>query len=455
MSADFLYGLLPDQLLLALVVVLMVLEMARIDVRWARPVFVLGVGAALAVLLQQVAAGYSAEIIAGEIRIDRFALLAKAVVLACGLAVAAGFAAGRAAGAAARGDYKFWLLLAAMLLGAGVVMGSAGFASYFIGIELLSLPAFALMVQGQGRTVASEGAFKYLLMSSVGTALLLFGISLAYGSTGSLGIAPFVQALIHAGGAGGTGGAQLQAAALLMLCGLFLKAAVFPFHAWAPDAYASTRIEVMAILASVVKAGVVLALVRIFGGEALGSATVALVAPLAIVSIAFGNLAALGQRRFKRLLAYSSVAHAGYMVFALVNTTGNRPADLLWYTAFYALATVLACACYARLCPAQPDGDGDTLDALDGQFHRHPLAALGLAFALLSLAGLPPFPGFFAKLFVFTSVIGSGHLAAAALAFVGSFLGLAVYLGIVLRLFRAESPTAAGGRSAAAPLGGA
>ncbi len=436
MSADFLYGLLPDHLLLALMLLLMVLEMARVDARWARPVFVGAVGAALAVLLQQIAAGYSAEIVAGEIRIDRFALLAKAVLLGCGLAIALGFAA--------RGGWKFWLLLASMLLGAMLVMGSAGFASFFIGIELLSLPAFALMVQGQGGTVATEGAFKYLLMSSVGTALLLFGISLAYGSTGSLAIAALAPAL-------GGGGAQPQAAVLLVLCGLFLKAAVFPFHAWAPDAYASTRLEVTAVLASVVKAGVVLALVRIVLDVQLGVATTALVAPLAIASIVFGNLAALGQRRFKRLLAYSSVAHAGYMIFALADSTGSRSSDLLWYTAFYAGATVLASACYALLCP----GDGDELDALDGQFHHHPLAALGLAFALLSLAGLPPFPGFFAKLFIFTSVIGSGHLVAAVLAFVGSFLGLAVYLGLVLRLFRAESPSAAGGRSAPAAQAGA
>jgi len=364
------------------------------------------------------------------------------VVLACGLALAAGFDS--------RGGFKFWLLLAAMLLGAMLVMGSAGFASLFIGIELLSLPAFALMVQGQGRTVATEGAFKYLLMSSVGTALLLFGISLAYGSTATLSIAAFVQDL-GSESTGGAGGAQVKAAALLLLCGLFLKAAVFPFHAWAPDAYASTRLEVTAVMASVVKAAVVLALVRIVLDVKLGSATTALVAPLAIASIVFGNLAALGQRRFKRLLAYSSVAHAGYMVFALLDGAGSRSADLLWYTAFYALATVLACACFARLCP----GDDDSLDALDGQFHRHPVAALGLAFAMLSLAGLPPFPGFFAKLFIFSSVIASGHLAAAVLAFVGSFLGLAVYLGIVLRLFRTESPTAASGRSEPAPQSGA
>lgn len=436
MSADMLYGLLPDHLLLGLIVVLMLLETVRLDPRWARPVFVAFVLAALGVLLQQLGAGYSADILPGEIRVDRFALLAKLVVLGCGLAFAAGFDA--------RGGFKFWLLLAAMLLGAMLVMGSAGFASLFMGIELLSLPAFALMVQGQGRTVASEGAFKYLLMSSVGTALLLFGISLAYGLSGSLAIAAFVQTL-------GEGSAQGLAAGLLLLCGLFLKAAVFPFHAWAPDAYASTRLEVTAVMASVVKAAVVLALVRVVLDVKLGPATTALVAPLAIASIVFGNLAALGQRRFKRLLAYSSVAHAGYMIFALLDNTGSRSSDLLWYAAFYALATVLACACFAVLSP----GDDDGLDALDGQFHRHPVAALGLAFAVLSLAGLPPFPGFFAKLFIFSSAIGSGQLTAAVLAFVGSFLGLAVYLGIVMRLFRTESPSGAEASSSPAPLRGA
>ena len=180
----------------------------------------------------------------------------------------------------------------------------------------------------------------------------------------------------------------------------------------------------------------VLALVRIFGGAALDNATVVVVMALAVVSIFFGNLAALGQRHLRRLLAYSSIAHAGYMVFALADVTGNRSSDLLWYTAFYALATVLACASFTVMCPGD---DGDDLQALDGQFARHPVAALLLALAVLSLAGVPPFPGFFAKLFVFRSVVASGQLGPAVLAFAGSFLVLAVYLGIVLRLFRTDS----------------
>jgi NADH-quinone oxidoreductase subunit N len=122
------------------------------------------------------------------------------------------------------------------------------------------------------------------------------------------------------------------------------------------------------------------------------------------------------------------------MIFALLDTTGQRPGDLLWYTVLYALATLLACAAYHALC-----GDDDDLEALDGKFAQRPVAALLLAVAVLSLAGLPPFPGFFAKLFVFRSVVASGQLVPAVIAFAGSFLGLAYYLGLVLRLFRTDA----------------
>lgn len=423
MAAELLYGLLPDHLVLAGMLVLIVLESLRTGTRWARPAFLAFTALALIAVLGQVADRYQATLVAGEIRVDRFAVLGKLVILLCGLALGLGFAARR--------GWKFWFLVSSSLYGAMLIMNSAGFAPLFIGIEILSLPAFALMVHERGDTVATEGAFKYLLLSSVATALLLFGVSLAYGATASLSIAAFAQALPG-------GGALVGTAALLILCGLFMKAAVFPFHAWAPDAYSSARLQVTGLLASVIKAAVILALARILGATALDASTVGIVAVLAVVSIFFGNVAALGQKRFRRLLAYSSIAHAGYMVFALLDITGSRGEDLLWYTALYALATVLACASFAALCP----GEDDDLQALDGKFASQPVAALLLAFAVLSLAGLPPFPGFFAKLFIFKSVIASGHLVPAVIAFVGSFLGLAYYLGIVLRLFRTDAAAA-------------
>jgi NADH-quinone oxidoreductase subunit N len=418
MATDFGYALAPDLLILGLIVVLMLLEVVRAGARWGQGAFVGLTVAALGVLWQQFDHAYVAGVVPGELGVDRLSVVGKAVLLLCGLGVAVGFPG-------VTRSHKFWILAASSLFGGMVMLGSASFATLFIGIELLSLPAFAMIVQGEGRNAASEGAFKYLVLSSVASALFLFGASLAYGITGSLGLGAFAGTFYGYG-------LQAQAALLLVLAGLFLKAALFPFHAWAPDAYAAARLPVTALMASVVKAAVILAIVRVVGLLPLNAAATAVVAGLAIVSIGFGNLAALGQPRFKRLLAYSSVAHAGYMVFALLDTTGSRASDLLWYTAFYGLATVLACASFAALCP----GDDDSLSRLDGQFTRRPLVSVLLALAMLSLAGVPPLPGFFAKVFVFRSVIASGHVVAATIAFVGSFLGLAYYVGIALRPLR-------------------
>jgi len=409
-------ALLPDHLLLAAVLLLMVLEMLRADARLARALFLAATLAAAAAAWWQLGAGVQGDVIAGEVRVDAFALQAKLVLL--GLAALFALLFGGS-------GYKFWLLLAGSLYGALLVAGAAGFATLFIGIEMLSLPAFALIVMGQGRSAAAEGAFKYLVMSSVGTAMLLFGLSLGYGATGSLALAPFSAAL-------GAGGGPATAAGLLAVAGLAVKAAVFPFHAWAPDAYAGAPAPVTAAMAALVKAGVIVALLRITGTTPLAPALAAVAMALAITSIGFGNLAALAQSRFKRLMAYSSVAHAGYMLFALSDATGQRGNDLLVYIAVYGVGTLVAFAAHARLV----DGDDDSLSLLDGRYAAHPGAALALAAALLSLAGLPPFPGFFAKLLVFRSAIGSNHLLPAVLAFVGSFIGLGVYAPAALRAFR-------------------
>jgi NADH-quinone oxidoreductase subunit N len=318
------------------------------------------------------------------------------------------------------------MLLASSLLGALTIMDSAGFISLFIGIEMLSLPAFAMMVSGDGTSSSSEGAFKYLVLSSVATALILFGLSLVYGATGSLSIGAFVAAAT-------AGGAQSLAASIVILSGFFLKAAVFPFHAWAPDAYSSVRIHVTAFLASVIKGAVVLALVRILSTLALSSEVVAAVTVLSVASIFYGNTTAVRQASFKKLLAYSSIAHAGYMMFALIDSTGGRTEALLYYVSVYALTTIIACACFGLMVP----GEKDDLDLLDGAFSRNPVAAVLLALAVLSMAGIPPLPGFFAKFLIFKSVMASGHFSPAVLAFVGSYIGVIYYLGVVYRLFTA------------------
>jgi NADH-quinone oxidoreductase subunit N len=422
MPADFLYALLPDHLLLALVFVLMLLETLRVDERAARPLVTITLVAACAVLLHQHAIGYEANVVRFEVRVDAFSVLAKLVILGCGLL--ASLLPGR------RMTFKSALLTSSSLLGACVVMDSAGFMPLFIGIEMVSLPAFALMVHRAGTTAASEGAFKYLLLSSVASALLLFGIALAYGTTESLNIANFVASLA-------AGSPQAATAGVLIASGFFLKAAVFPFHGWAPDAYAAAHVSVTGFLASIVKGTVILALVRVLWTVPLDPAFVWAIGALAVLSIYFGNITAIGQRGFRRLLAYSSIAHAGYMLFAFVDRTGARAEDLLWYVAIYAATVLVAAAAFAILCP----GDSDDIRLLDGAFAKHPVASLAFGLAMLSLAGIPPLPGFFAKLFIFKSVIGSGYLVAAVIAFVGSFVGVTYYLSLFFRIFASEGAT--------------
>lgn len=425
MATEFFYALLPAHALLALMLLLMLLEGLRASPAWGRIAYLAALACGGVALMHQITHGYAADVAAGEMTIDGFARAASSVLVALG--IAAGLTLPRAT------SYKTWLLLASSLFGAVVIVDSAGLVALFLGIEMLSLPAFALIVHQRGASVAAEGAFKYLLMSAIATALLLFGMSFAYLSTGSLMIADFVAIV-------GSGAPLATAATLLMLAGFFVKIAVFPLHGWAPDAYSAARLPVTAILASIVKGAVVLALARVFAAATLDAASVTVVVALALVSIVYGNLAALTQTRFRRLLAYSSVAHAGYMIFALAGTTGSRAEDLLWYVGFYAAATLLACASYAALShDTGNDEAADGLGSLDGAFARRPLAAVLLATAVLSLAGLPPLPGFFAKLFIFQSAIASGHLGTAILAFAGSFIGLGYYVAIVVRLFRSDA----------------
>lgn len=417
MATDLIYGLLPEHLLLGLILVLMLLEIFQADRRLAGILFTLAAAAGCGVLVMQLGQGYAVNLVPNEISIDRFALIARLVILGCGLILGV-------CCLATSSSCKFWMLLASSLLGALTIMDSAGLISLFIGIEMLSLPAFAMMVSGDGARSSSEGAFKYLVLSSVASALILFGISLAYGTTGSLSISDFTKAVSN-------GGAQNLAAGTMVLCGFFLKAAVFPFHGWAPDAYSSVKIHVTAMLASIVKAAVVLGLVRIFSSLTLNAETVTVITVLSVASIFYGNTTAIRQSAFKKLLAYSSIAHAGYMMFAMIDSTGGRVESLLYYVSVYAITTIIACASFNLL----GTGDKDDLDLIDGAFSKHPVAAVLLALAVLSMAGIPPLPGFIAKFLIFKSVIASGHLYAAVLAFVGSYIGVIFYLGIVFRLF--------------------
>jgi NADH-quinone oxidoreductase subunit N len=212
----------------------------------------------------------------------------------------------------------------------------------------------------------------------------------------------------------------------------FLKAAIVPFHAWAPDAYEAASVPVTAYMATIVKAGVLLAALRLFGRAQLASPMLELVAALPLASIVWGNLAAMRQPSLRRMIAYSSIAHAGYLFYALLGDPAGRMQSVAFYLLAYGLMNLLA---FAALPAADDDLARDRLDNLRGLFHRAPFAALMLGLAMLSLAGIPPLPGFIAKFLIFRNVMTSGHTLVAVLGLVGSYLGIYFYLRVIQLMF--------------------
>jgi NADH-quinone oxidoreductase subunit N len=262
------------------------------------------------------------------------------------------------------------------------------------------------------------------------------GMAFLYGWSGSLQISVFGGALASSDPLA-LGGVALISAAL------FLKAAVVPFHAWAPDAYEGASAPVTAYMATIIKAGVLLAALRVFGTAPVVPPVVGLLAVLPLVSMAWGNLAALRQVSFRRMIAYSSIAHAGYLFYALLGDGRGRWEAIVFYLIAYGLMNVLA---FAALPRGADDERQDRLDALKGLYRHRPFAAIMIAIAMLSLAGLPPLPGFAAKFLVFKNVLEAGYTAYAVAGLVASYLGLYFYLRVIQYMFMAEhEPTAARG----------
>jgi NADH-quinone oxidoreductase subunit N len=223
-----------------------------------------------------------------------------------------------------------------------------------------------------------------------------------------------------------------RTAVVLVILALFLKAAVVPFHAWAPDTYEGASVPVTAYMATLAKAAVLMVGLRLFANVNVSGPLATLLAVLPLVSIVWGNLAAIRQQSLRRMIAYSSIAHAGYLFYAFLGQAEGRFEAVTFYVVAYSAATLLA---FAVLPTHQDDVLRDRLDSLDGLFHRDPLAASLIAMAMLSLAGFPPFPGFTAKFLIFRTVVAAGFSTYAVLGLVGSFLGLFFYLRIIQRMF--------------------
>jgi NADH-quinone oxidoreductase subunit N len=210
-----------------------------------------------------------------------------------------------------------------------------------------------------------------------------------------------------------------------------------PFHGWAPDAYEGASVPVTAFMATIIKAGVLFAALRLFAGMPITRPIADLLAVLPLVSMVWGNVAAIRQTSFRRMIAYSSIAHAGYLFYALLGAAPGRDQAILFYVAVYGIMNVLALAMLPR---GTDDARNDRLESLQGLYHRHPYAAIAIAVAMLSLAGLPPLPGFVGKFLIFRNVLAAGYTTYAVLGLVASYLGIYFYLRVIQYMFMNATP---------------
>ena len=415
---DVLLAMLPEHMLLLGIVLLIVLELVSDRPRGALALSLLAVVAATAAAALLASTGYSAAPFAGHFSVDPSTLTAKAIVLALVLPTLL----------LSRDDFsetRFHILLLSSLYGACLMMSSDSFLTMFLGIEIMSLPVYVLVLLAFRRPDSPEAALKYLVLSSAATATFLMGVSLLYGGTGTLALSAFSRAL-------GSPNTMAQAAVVLVVVALFLKAGIVPFHAWAPDAYEGATVPVTAYMATIVKAGVLLAAVRLFSTTPVGRPMADLLTLLPLASMVWGNLAAIRQTSFRRMIAYSSIAHAGYLFFAFLGAGPGRFEAVVFYILAYALMNLLA---FASLPRGADDVAADRLDSLKGLFQRRPFAALMLGLAMLSLAGIPPLPGFIAKFLIFKNVIAAGYTVYAVLGLIGSYLGIYFYLRVIQYAF--------------------
>ncbi len=411
-------ALLPEHLLLLGIVVIISLDLVGGRGRDATVVALIAVIAATVAAALLYFGGYAAAPFLGQFSVGPQSSLAKAIVIGLAIPVVL----------LSRDDFaesRFHLLLLSSLYGVCLVLSSDSFLTLFLGLEIMSLPVYVLVLLAFRRPECAEAALKYLVLGGTATATLLMGVSLLYGGTGSLSLSAFAQAL-------NAPGLLARAAVVLIIAAFFLKAAVFPFHAWAPDAYEGASIPVTAYMATVIKAAVVLAAVRLFGEVTVRTPMLELLALLPLVSIVWGNLAAIRQTSFRRMIAYSSIAHAGYLFYAFLGDGAGRFQAVAFYVLAYGVMNLLA---FASIPAGDDDTKVDQLANLKGLFRRQPFAAVMLGAAMLSLAGIPPLPGFVAKFLIFKNVIAAGYTLYAVLGLIGSYLGIYFYLRVIQYAF--------------------
>jgi len=320
------------------------------------------------------------------------------------------------------------------LVGAVMMTSYGNLIMLFLGIETLSIALYVLAGSHKEAITSNEATLKYFLLGSFISCFLLFGIALIYGSSHSFNLNEIAAyTALHSGHYP----PMFIAGLFLFIAGLSFKIAIAPFHFWAPDVYEGTPTLLTAFMASVVKTASIVALFRFFNTAFAGSHDIwePTLIILSILTILIGNFTGLYQRNLKRMLAYSSISHSGYMMIAVISFSSQSANALLFYTLAYSIATILA---FAILILIRESKGNDLFTSMNGLAKNNPLEAFCLTIAMLSLTGIPPLAGFMAKFFLFATAIEQGYTWLVIVAILGSAISAAYYFKPVIAMYFKE-----------------
>jgi NADH-quinone oxidoreductase subunit N len=413
----------------ASVIVMLQIAIGR-SLRLSLALTLLGFVAALATL--PLAAAVAPRQVTALLVIDNYSLFFLGLILAGGIVVAI-MAYGYLAGYQGRRD-EFYVLLLLASLGGAVLAASSHFATFFLGLETLSLALYGMIGYRRQDGRGIEAAVKYLILAGVTAAFLLFGMALVYFDLGSMAF----EAIAGLASAGGSIPLELIVGFGLIIVGLGFKLALVPFQLWTPDVYQGAPAPVTAFIATVSKGAVFAVLLRYFSRLPVNEpgALFWAFAAISIASMLFGNLLALLQSNVKRILAYSSIAHLGYLLIPFLAAGSFGPSAVGFYLIAYFATTLTAFGVVTVL--STPGHEAEELEDYRGLFYRRPWLALAFTVSLLSLAGIPPTIGLIGKIYLASAGVQSQLWVLLILLALASVIGVFYYMRVAVTLFRRQ-----------------
>ena len=423
MSIQNLMAFAPELVVLCGALGLFVVSLGQSRTRLAR-------GVALATSFAAIAAavgclGQEATLFSGAYRVDLFSQGLK-VVFAVGFMLIVLLSGGL-------GDIReevkpeYYLFLAISVSGLMMLVSCIELITLVIALEVSAFPLYLMVPmrrEREGQRTQMESAIKYIMFGVAANGIMFFGMSYLFGLTGTTSLPVLLVRLQPL-----MGSPLVIVGLALMFCGLFYKLAIFPFHFWSPDVYEGAANETAALVATLPKVGGVAVLVRFVSLAPADNRMVALLLTiLAIASMFYGNLIALMQKDFKRLLGFSGIAHAGYALVGFVAMDQLGYAAALYYIIGYMLMVL---ACFVVVCKVSRDGTNVAIGEFAGLHRRSPLLAVTLAVGVFALAGIPPFVGFMGKLNLLSAALSKGHLALVIIAMLNAAIAVYYYLCVV------------------------